>query len=1486
MTFRADVEQIWSTSYGNTYEQGASFEKLLTRVLPQRPELELTECWRREDAPLEVRSAIPTITSRDQGVDLLARRNDGGIVAVQAKCFRSKSVQRTDVDPFFANTGGNMKLDSRMLITTSDWSDNITDAYQELLPPITLINSLSEWGDWSPEQSISQKVLNARQREAVEKCVSGLLHSDRGKLIMACGGGKTLISLRVAEELTRTGGVILFAAPSLTLVSQARKAWLEDTDSDLPMHSVVVCSRGERGRDSWRANSALTIDAPATTDPIQIAERVKRANELGGRVAVFSTYQSIDRICEAQREHGLCEIDLCISDEAHRTTGALFDDEEEQEQLTKCFQLIHNGLAARKRLYQTATPRIFHERTKAIVQHKAERLVQSSVEIVDMDDDIYGHVFDQLDFAQALEEMPDRMCDYKIVILLSRRGHGNQTIERSVVENSETEGVASTSLGARLAGLNLAIHGAVEELWNDGGDTHVRSASIDIRSLIGFCNTRAKARWAAKALQTDGVAEWAQDRAERLSRVAPDRRPVKAQFIDGIASPTKRREILDTLHKHRSGSARAVVMNAKLLTEGVDIPALDAICFLEDRKSEVDIVQAVGRVMRKVPGKERGYIIVPVELGEESSLDFEEELAESVREGRILGQVLRALRAHDPRIQTQLHERIVIVGPTNERNGNPIDSNSNETKPWTEQLLAQGKFDNVAMGLSRETGLGTPARDVANLIEGAVLRASQKLEEEGLRNAMAETLAMDKHASNKSTSPCTVGAVILMNAALVHQRIVETGGTVVPARRSIEELRSSGKLDEELIETWTSILDYDYEPIFRKPIELLDRIRREYAGKLPQGARQALRILSDKAIEVANRYVEMGMDHAGQLYQRVMGNVASDGAYFTLPNAARVLSGLAMNASSRESPDQPLWQKGTIVDPACGSGTLLLGMLTAIKESDDSDANTHRTLVEDHLGGMDINPQSVQLAACQLTVGDPSVQYRRMNLWTVPLGPQGSGTRTGSMDFLAELALKQLNDFDPRYVTSGKREQGLRTGNNVDTNASSHLKDARMIVMNPPYTIGEQSMTKLDPLSRNAFQEQMKAIREVARKAWPTDAGVVSKKTLRPLFTLLACKSLSQHNEGVLAKIMPFTACTSGAGIEERRFLARELHIEIILTLHNPKSMNWSSETDINESILIGRRSTRNEDTATRFINLVRRPESIFDCDRLIEDIERGDVSAWGSEIVWPNERMRKGRWSAAVWYDPELSDLYETICNSEGSQWQEHLTLGSELGYEVFQTGPALGGKGWSWTSRSNRGAIPVLWSSGSNATRTLRTVPDRAAIPAGATERAVSKMNERRSHLLVPKTQDSGSGRLMAVVAHRKMVGDKWLVICGPTLQEAKAQSIWLNSTPGRIAYMSEAARKLTWPLYGKEGIERTPVVDTRNAAITSQLAACYDRTCNKTIPQYRDGIQPVRELWDDSISTAFDLDREEIRRFADKLSKEPKVVGPDNALMNLRK
>lgn len=1279
--------------------------------------------------------------------------------------------------------------------------------------------------------------------------------------------------------------MILFVAPSLTLVSQTRRAWLKDADTTkLQMHSIVVCSRGETRKDSWRNNNALTIDAPATTDPQLISQRVNRAKQRGGRVVIFSTYQSIDRICEAQRDFDLGPIDLCVADEAHRTTGAIFDDEDDDEQLTKCFQLIHKGLVARKRLYQTATPRIFHERTKWIVQSKAEQSVQRSVEIVDMDDDIYGDVLDQLDFVQALEEMPDRMCDYKIVILLSNRGHGNESIEHSVAANSEQVGGASTSLGARLAGLNLAIHGAVEELWSAGGKVRVGPASVDIKSLIGFCNTRAKARWAAEALQAEGVAEWAQDRAKQLG-LSPERRQVRAQFIDGNASPTMRRDVLDTLRQHQSVSARAVVMNAKLLTEGVDVPALDAICFLEERKSEVDIVQAVGRVMRRFPGKERGYIIVPVELGEQPSLQFEEELAERVKEGRILGQVLRALRAHDPRVQTQLHERIIIAGSTNGCNEERTKGvREVDSRSWKEYLLDEGKFEHVCMGLSRETGLGTPARDVANLIEGAVLRASQKLEEEGLRSAIAETLSMD-HVSDKSTSPCTVGAVILMNATLVHQRIVETGGKVVPANRSLEELRSNNsRLAEELIDTWMAILNHDYEPVFRKPIELLERIRREYKD-FPQGARNALRILSDKAIEVANRYVEMGMDHAGQLYQRVMGNVASDGACFTQPNAARVLSGLAIQASKRECSDLPLWRKGTIVDPACGSGTLLLGMLTAIKENDDSDDTIHRTLVEEHLAGMDINPQSVQLAACQLTVGDPSVSYRRMNLWTMPLGPYDNEIRTGSMDSLAEFALEESSDVLGASETSAQRILGWRGEDSMDREVTSFLRKARIFVMNPPYTIGERAMTKLDKESRKDFQHQMKLIRDLARKTWPDESGVVNQNTLSPLFTLLAGKCLSQHDDGVLAKVMPFTACTNNGGREERRYLAREFHIEYVVTLHNSNTMNWSSECKLHESILIARRSSRDDKLPTQFINLVRRPESLRECDQLVRDIERGDVRSWGQSTVWSNEKMRKGRWSAAAWYDSDIANLYEKISCLKDEPWSKYLVLPQELGYEVFDCGPTLRGSNWSWSNSFRGETVPVLKGSDIDVTKTLKTEPNAWSNPDNATERSVWNMNQRRSHLLVTTSQDSRTARFIAVVAHRKMVGSLWAVVCGPTLREAKAQAVWLNSTLGRITYMSEAGRKLTWPLYGKESVKRTPMIDTRNETTTCILVECYDRTCSRIVPSYQDGVQPVRELWDDAISKALHFDRKEIRRLADKLVLEPKVAGLDVALKNLR-
>ena len=568
-------------------EKGREFEVLLAEWLPRIPETELEEVWRWSDAPSAVRERIAPRTKRaDTGIDLVAKRRDGGLVAIQAKCYGPD--QKVDASELgtSALTTGNAELAGKWLVTTGSWTRNLERSAADW----TLIHAPTHWSHVTL-QDRPRKNLDAQQREAFDAAVKGLREHDRGTLVMACGTGKTLTSQRVAERLVPNGGLVLYATPSIGLTAQSRREWLREAKR--PLHTVVVCS--DIGAGTGWSNE---VEAPVTTDPATIAKAVKKAGRATGSerlIAVFSTYQSMEKLCLAQEEHGLPDIDLMIADEAHRTTGVVKDDD------PKAFQMAHHRLQARKRLYQTATPRIFSRRSRKKIVDGIATEIESRVDIHDMDDvSTYGPELHRLTFGEALQAPQEerRLSDYRVVVFfVSDTAGGAEAAGRQAVEK-----LKDTSLAERIAGLG--------RLMLTGEDGSEPNGLSNVRSCIAYCNKLNNAKEARSILQDreGNIRRWATGMAERDGkRLDPEVR-LDAGYLDGNSDTAERIRELDKLAK-ASAAQRRVTTNVKVLSEGIDVPALDAICFLEERKSEIDIVQAVGRVMRRPPGGRQGIRI-------------------------------------------------------------------------------------------------------------------------------------------------------------------------------------------------------------------------------------------------------------------------------------------------------------------------------------------------------------------------------------------------------------------------------------------------------------------------------------------------------------------------------------------------------------------------------------------------------------------------------------------------------------------------------------------------------------------------------------------------------------------------------------------------------------------------------------------------------------------------------------------------------------
>ena len=369
-------------------EKGTYLEELIRTYLRHEPTYAdlYSHVWLLHEVPEEY-----GISRRDTGIDLVAlTRGTGELHAIQCKFYApGHRIMKSDIDSFFTASGQKPFTHRVIVTTTNDWSENAESALINQQPPVTRIDLLDleasqiDWSRYKPNAAPQLKPKfdpRPHQQKAIKSVLAGLKDDDRGKLIMACGTGKTFTSLKIAEQIAGSDGRVLFLVPSLALLSQTLTEWTQQ--SRIPLHSFAVCSDAEVGKkrkadDDIVQTFVHELRYPATTDGKRLAEEMIKRHDSRHMSVVFSTYHSIAVIHKAQKKHGLDDFDLIICDEAHRTTGATFENEEESE-----FVKIHDAkfIKGNKRLYMTATPRIYANIAKA----KAE---QENIELCSMDDE-------------------------------------------------------------------------------------------------------------------------------------------------------------------------------------------------------------------------------------------------------------------------------------------------------------------------------------------------------------------------------------------------------------------------------------------------------------------------------------------------------------------------------------------------------------------------------------------------------------------------------------------------------------------------------------------------------------------------------------------------------------------------------------------------------------------------------------------------------------------------------------------------------------------------------------------------------------------------------------------------------------------------------------------------------------------------------------------------------------------------------------------
>jgi len=655
MTPLEDILSKYRAAAQSEREKGSYFEELIRTYFRYEASYAdlYSKVWLFPDWAKEIGESQFGISAKDTGIDLVAKTHGTEEYhAVQCKCFATDyRVRKADIDSFFTASGRKPFTQRIIVTTTNDWSENAEAALYGQQPPVYKIdlhdleNSQIDWANYQPSAPPPlkpKKTIRPHQTSAKTKVLLGFQNADRGKLIMACGTGKTFASLKIAEEQAGRNKLVVFLVPSLNLLSQSLTEWTQETS--IPLHSFAVCSDAEVGKKRNKDEDIVETFAhelryPATTDARRLAEEVRKRHDANHMSVIFSTYHSLDVLSRAQKEFGLPEADLVICDEAHRTTGATYDDEEESN-----FVNVHNNnfLRAAKRLYMTATPRIYADSAKVMAD-------KENVAICSMDDEaIYGKQFHVITFSEAVELK--LLADYKVLVLTIDEAHVSTRLQDLLKDENNQLKVDDAA----------RIIGCWKALSKQGLNQDLSFDPNPMRRAVAFCQVIERQQGGkvhkVSSKQIAAMFKAVVD-AYQAQEDSDNDLICEAAHVDGTMNAAEKERKLQWLKADAEPNTCRVLSNVRCLSEGVDVPALDAVLFLTPRNSQVDVVQSVGRVMRNAPGKKMGYVILPVVIP--VGMEPHEALNDN-KVYKVVWDVLQALRSHDDRFDAFINKLDLI----------------------------------------------------------------------------------------------------------------------------------------------------------------------------------------------------------------------------------------------------------------------------------------------------------------------------------------------------------------------------------------------------------------------------------------------------------------------------------------------------------------------------------------------------------------------------------------------------------------------------------------------------------------------------------------------------------------------------------------------------------------------------------------------------------------------------------------------------------
>ncbi|MDH4462176.1 MAG: DEAD/DEAH box helicase family protein [Flectobacillus sp.] len=789
--FKSLLQTIRKTAF-TQHDKGNKFERIMKLYLQTDPNYayKFKNVWLWNEFP-----AKKDFGGKDTGIDLVALTHEGDYWAIQCKCYaENAAIDKPEVDSFLSTSSRTFTNDNFQTVgfahrlwisTTNNWGANAQEAIKNQNPPVSRINlydleqapvdwEVLESGAFGEPARLARKSPRLHQLDAINNTHEHFLSQqhDRGKIIMACGTGKTFTSLKIAENETNGKGLVLFLVPSIALLGQTLREWTAQASE--PINAICICSDSGVSKNSDDSDDSSIIDLalPASTDVKNILKQFEyiKQRDKQGMTVVFSTYQSIEVIAQSQqallkqdRNFGI--FDLIICDEAHRTTGVTIAGKDESS-----FVKVHDNsfIKARKRLYMTATPRIFNDSSK----NKADKF---DATLCSMDDvNLYGEEMYRIGFGEAVEK--GLLTDYKVLILTVSEDDISPELQKKIKDTNQE---FSADDASNLIGCISALS---KQVLGDAG-LITETDPEPMRRAVAFCSNISDSKQVTRIFNDTKdtyTKSLTKDKQDKLVSVS-------SRHVDGKMSVIQRNEHLEWLKATPEDPKECrILTNARCLSEGVDVPSLDAVLFLSTRNSQVDVVQSVGRVMRLAEGKKYGYIIIPIFAA--STAKGEDVLAKS-DDYKVVWTVLNALRAHDDRFNATVNKielnkkrsNKVTVGRPN--NGGYTEGGSGATTagPSADELIQMSldfeKYQDALFAKMVEK-VGDRryweqwAKDVAQIAERYILRIT-RLVNEDKKHGKAFNLFLSGLQKNINPSITQEEAIEMLSQHIITKPVFE-----------------------------------------------------------------------------------------------------------------------------------------------------------------------------------------------------------------------------------------------------------------------------------------------------------------------------------------------------------------------------------------------------------------------------------------------------------------------------------------------------------------------------------------------------------------------------------------------------------------------------------------------------------------------------------------------------------------------------------------